>query len=89
MSVDSNVAPVNRDLEDVFGIENACRLTIDPSAGSEDLSVGGSCDVRVTDKKMSVDGVAYFSREREEGEVVVVERCHVCCLLKGDDLGRR
>ena len=81
--------PVDEELEDVFGVQDACRLVIDLFAGSEDLSVRVSCGVPATDEKMFVDDVADFAREREKGEDGVVETCHVCCLMNDcDDLCR-
>ena len=47
-------------------------------------------DYLITEEKISVDEVASFAWEREEGEDGVVESCHVCCLLNDcDDLCRR
>ena len=79
--VDENVRGGDSDPDNIFGVQDACRLAIDLFAGSEDLSVARIVQTRTTDQKMSVDGVAKFSREREKGKNVVVESCHVCCLL--------
>ena len=90
MLIDTNVLVEDEDPDNFFSIQNVCRLAVDLFAGSEDLSVASRVDILTTEEKMSVDDVAKFAWEREEGEDVVVESCHVCCLLNDcNDLCRR
>ena len=79
--IDENVIRGDEDPDYIFGVQDVCRLAIDLFAGSEDLSVARSVGFLTSDEKMSVDGVAKFGRESEEGEDGVPESCHVCCLL--------